>query len=171
MTETLLAKGITSAVDAGGKRAHILFLDYDETKIFDVHTVAAELPGVTMISRSSPGSYHVINTTVRSKVRTESLMYMLGNDDVHNRIGYDRNRWTLRLGPKGFEGGDIYRDSPEPLAVYVNDTDREQSAAHIRLIAAAANRAGLFEPRPEAFNLIDAPLELENYYTITKEGE
>jgi len=98
-------------------------------------------------------------------------MYMLGNDEVHNRIGYDRNRWTLRLGPKGFEGGEIYRDAPQPLAVYVNDTDREQSAGHIRLIAAAAHKAGLFEPRPEAFNLIDGGLELENYYTITKEGE
>jgi len=98
-------------------------------------------------------------------------MYMLGNDEVHNRIGYDRNRWTLRLGPKGFEGGDIYRDAPQPLAVYVNDTDREQSAGHIRLIAAAANKAGLFEPRPQAFNLIHGGLELENYYTIVKEGE
>jgi len=171
MSQTLLAKGITSTVDAGGKRAHILFLDYDETKIFDVHTVACELPGVTMISRSSPGSYHVINTTVRSKVRTESLMYMLGNDELHNRIGYDRNRWTLRLGPKGFDGGDIYRDSPQPLAVYVNDTDREQSAGHIRLIAAAANRAGLFEPRPEAFNLIHGGLEVEQYGTITDDAK
>jgi len=171
MSQTLLAKGITSAVDAGGKRAHVLFVDYDESKIFDVDTVANELAGVSMISRSSPGSYHLINTTVRSKVRTESLMYMLGNDNNHNRIGYDRNRWTLRLGPKGFEGGDIYKNSPEPLAVYVNDTDREQSEAHLRLIQSAAKRAGLFRPRLEAFNLLASSLEVEQYGTITDEAK
>jgi hypothetical protein len=140
----LTTQGVTSEVRHQGAHAgHVLLLDYDEgTTHRTLREYTASLPGVSILWESSPESWHVWNLTVRGREQTALAMLDLHCDPRHVPIGYRRRRWTLRIGPKTRQNSrdrdtsGPYKSPPEPMDVWVNSTDRNQSRPHFRLARA-----------------------------------
>lgn len=135
----LRAKGITSEVkDDREIIGHVLLLDYDDhsasfNRLMDD---CANLPGLTAVFESSPGSWHVWNTTIRTFNDTALQMLRHKCDPMHVSVGYRRGRWTLRYGDKrkATDTSDRYKASPECIEWWVNRTGEDQSQPHINLI-------------------------------------
>lgn len=145
-TDILTTRGITSEVRGDDEIiGHIRLMDYDDGTGFDaLFKRIAGLPGLTAVFESSPGAFHVWNTTVKSLDKTALDMLSLKCDPMHVSVGYRRDRWTLRFGAKtqanstaGSESdAEPYKSAPELVEWFVNNTRMPQSAAHRDLIAA-----------------------------------
>jgi hypothetical protein len=120
----LTAQGLTSRVYDNNESVlgHILLMDYDSGYTNDQFKSEIEsLKGFTFIFESSPGSKHVINTTVRKADSMALQMLTTHCDPKHIQIGYRRHDgpyWVLRVGPKTHSNnqnpeGQEYKDSPE----------------------------------------------------------
>jgi hypothetical protein len=154
--ELLTTRGVTSAVrdrDGDGLEGHALLMDYDDgSRWRRLLADARDLPGVTAVFRSSPEAWHVHNTTVRTLEETALVMLGTKCDPMHVSVGFRRNQWTLRIGPKtranaaagadADELGEEYKSAPEPLNWWVNRTDRKQSRPHMKLLASLFDAAG-----------------------------
>lgn len=144
--DILTTRGITSEVRHGGEIAgHALLMDFDGSVTFDrVMEDVKDLPGLTALFESSPGSWHAWNCSIRSLDSTALEMLAAKCDPQHISIGYRRGRWTLRFGAKnrvnaspGYEDDAVeYKSAPELQQWWVNDSPVTQSEPHVNLIAA-----------------------------------
>lgn len=176
----LNAKGVTSAVKVDGEViGHILLLDYDDgsSSFNRLMRDCKDMPGLTAVFESSPGSWHVWNTSVRSFDGAALTMLSCKCDPMHISVGYRRNKWTLRYGPKttvnAGEGDtvddldDEYKSAPEPLSFWANETDMPQSLPHIKLIE---ERFGHDEIKYSRLrNVIGTDKEISAYRTMSDE--
>lgn len=150
--ELLTTRGITSEVRADGEIVgHALLVDYDRGANYNrVRNETAYLPGASFLFESSPGSWHVWNTTISDRDGAALRMLALKCDPMHISVGYRRRRWTLRVGSKdrinashGFEDDpEPYKNAPEPIAWWVNATDEPQSLPHLHFAAARFRDGG-----------------------------
>lgn len=155
----LNTKGVTSEVKEDGEVVgHITLLDYDDSQGHDYSRLmkdCKDMPGLTAVFESSPGSWHVWNTTVRSFDQTALTMLSCKCDPMHISVGYRRGRWTLRFGPKNRANASAgreelpeeYKASPEPLQWWVNEPPnpilQQQSHGHINLICSLFGEEGI----------------------------
>lgn len=183
MSDLLTTRGITSEVSTDSEViGHALLVDYDgHCPYHRLLDDCKDLPGLTVVFESSPGSWHVWNTTVRTKEETALAMLARKCDPMHISVGYRRGRWTLRVGPKedidqSNSSSEDYKDAPEPLTWWVNETTRPQSAAHVRLAGARLLDHGcvdgpepLARVRARAPEMVGEHYRLEQYLTMTDE--
>jgi len=172
-SDIVTTTGINSSVLDGDECVgHILLADYDEQGSFNkLRQETATLPGINALFRSSPGSFHVWNLSVRSKDETALLKLELHDDDKHNSIGYRKNRWTLRVAQKSI-GEDQYKEPPELIDVWSNPTDDyPQSRPHWAMLQAIAERQdyGEIEKHADlvAWDWAGDRHEVESYLSIT----
>lgn len=183
----LTTRGITSRVREGGEIiGHALLLDYDDGVGWNrVVDTVRELDGFSAVFESSPGSWHIWNSTVRPLDDTALTMLSLKCDPMHTSVGYRRGRWTLRVGSKdrinaaaGFEEADAeYKSAPESVMWTVNPTDRPQSEPHIKTAAAILDRDGeadaddVLAAADSRLWLRGDSLNRNKYLTLTDEGK
>lgn len=132
----LRAKGVTSMVSRpDGKTGHVLLVDWDGWNYSKSDTILdtmQDLPGISIIAESSPGSYHLWNLTVRDIDETALWLLELKSDPMRTMMGYTWHppRWVTRISPKVDENGQV--ESPEPTFVdlQINATGKDQSRPH-----------------------------------------
>ena len=144
--ELLTTKGVTSEVKSDGEViGHVVLMDYDGGCNYDrVISDASQFPGATAVFESSPGSWHVWNTTVCDRDGAALRMLSCKCDPMHISVGYRRGRWTIRFGAKtrvnasagSEEQPEPYKSAPELMDWWVNETDEPQSRPHINLLRA-----------------------------------
>jgi hypothetical protein len=116
---------------------HVLLLDYDDVDPLVPIQDARSLDGLTAVSRSSPGSYHVLDLQVchwhevveRARSTRASGTYI---EDMA-----DRGEFALRVGPKQTRDGDVEVSAPVPVAVDPGDPialDRPLSEPHVEVL-------------------------------------
>lgn len=170
--DILTTKGIESSVIFGNEVAgHILLLDYDHgydpEKVFDL---IEDLPGITLVFRSSPNSFHVWNLTVRDKKDTACKALEMRSDPNHTQIGYNYGRWTLRVTPKKENNGDAEKDAPELLKVAYNETEKAQSQGHWRFARAMFGSGDEPLPTiPRKVNWFGDSYSIAKYMTVKQE--
>lgn len=180
----LVATGLSSAIrdDDLSERRHVLAVDYDgwspgdrEDELLD------DLPGVTIMLRSSSGSLHVWNLSVRSLDETALLLLKLKSDPMRTMLGYRWRppRWITRIGPKTvkrpddvpdhlddwfdvFEGQE-YKPSPEWVAAQVNPTSIPQSAMHYDTLAEYVPGIPDRDDVPDTVEWMDTDVRVEKY--------
>lgn len=174
--DLLTARGIASELrDDGETVGHVLLMDYDDGVNPDrVFRENANLPGLTAVFESSPGSYHVHNYTIRTKDKTALAMLGRKVDPMHISVGYRRGRWTLRVSEKdrvnaseGSEASDLpgpYKSAPELIEHWINGTERPCSAPHVtwferNILGEPVDRSGL--------DTVTAKYRHEKYLTLT----
>jgi len=134
------AGGLSSGVTTGeedGVHGHILMADYDDCE--DVYAVIEELesaPGISVLLRSSPGSYHGYNLSVRP-LDTQVFHALRGaSEPAHVRSSARRGYFVLRWTAKLFDGDlSPYKPAPEPVGIWLSDPEgHPQSEPHLELI-------------------------------------
>lgn len=180
----LTTRGVTSEVGTGESVVgHVMLMDYDDqASTSRILEDTQNLPGLTAIFESSPGKYHVWNTTVRGVEGTALKMLGCKCDPMHISIGYRRRRWTLRVGPKDSvnaraESEEVRRESnpPKPLSWWVNETEFNQSDPHIGLLAAIFGRDGgeadriVHRAESRCPNRVGRSSRIERYLTLVDE--
>ncbi|WP_344055348.1 hypothetical protein [Streptomyces thermoalcalitolerans] len=141
---TLETTGIESEVVDGDLEpiGHVAMLDYDDVPIGTVLEEIEALEGPAVLSRSSPGSWHVVDLEVRpfaeaievARSSTASREFVSEMDR--------RGCLTLRIGPKRRPDGSVETPAPVPITVHVPDglEEVEVSRPHAgRLRQLAAN--------------------------------
>lgn len=131
----LYAEGIQSVVQKDGETVgHVLLVDWDDWTPNDrVREYAEDLAGVTFITESSPGSFHLWNLTVRELDETALELLKLKSDPQRTMLGYRWRppRWVTRISAKRRRADDsVYKDPPELVSMSINPTTRRQSKAH-----------------------------------------
>lgn len=168
--------GINSSVIEGDELAgHIMLLDYDESGAFNqVRQETANLDGISALFRSSPGSYHVWNLSVRDRDQVALRMLKLHPDTKHIAIGYRKRRWTLRVAGKYHRGPDgeqkeEYKSAPELMDTWANPTELDQSRPHFEILQTIADRQGvtMTEEIPDGTSWRGDRQEVESYLSIT----
>lgn len=162
----LTTKSVCSNVDEDGETVgHIVLLDYDDIHKRQVESRLDDVPGITVLLRSSEGSFHAWNLCVQSLEKTACRQILLRDDVNHIRNGISAGRWRLRIGPKVYRGGEVYKERPELVAVGINPTDQPQSRPHMDAVKA------LWEvPEPPAnfgFEWIGETAGTDAYATMT----
>lgn len=181
MTTYLTARGITSRVFGfdGDVTYHAMLADYDDNADYArVLKETKDLPGVTLILKSSPGHYHVHNTTARTRDETALELLRLKVDPMHISVGYRRKRWTLRVGPKNVANASSgiggvkgrHKKEPAPVRLIENSTDRPQSKAHVQLIEHIMERCDFPDTVQGSYFLVGESLGVSEYITMTKEA-
>jgi len=181
MATYLTARGITSRVFGfdGDVTYHAMLADYDNHADYArILEETKDLPGVTLILKSSPGNYHVHNTTARTRDETALELLSRKMDPMHVSVGYRRKRWTLRVGAKTVANAssDItgvtgeYKKAPTPIRLMENPTDRPQSKAHVQLIGYMLERVDFPDTVQGSYFLVGEALGISEYITMTKEG-
>lgn len=169
----LTTKSVESRVyDGNGDSdyGHICLYDWDETAEHVAIDRADELPGITILLRSSEGSYHAWNLSVADKKTTACRLLMHDDDETHNKQGLKRGYWRLRIGPKEYRDGEVYKERPELVTVVVNTdvTDaHKQSRPH--LDAAKALYDIPEPPNTGAFTFVGDSHGVQTYATMTDE--
>jgi hypothetical protein len=132
-SEILTTKSICSnVVDSAGEVAgHMVLLDYDDMEENQVKSRIDDVPGINIVLRSSEGSFHVWNLCVQSLEKTACRQVLLRDDTNHVRNGISSGRWRLRIGPKEYRNGEVYKSRPELVTVGLNPTDQPQSRPHM----------------------------------------
>lgn len=94
---------------------HVLFLDCEDTEFQELKAWCNDNLDFYFIFRSSKRNYHVISPVIRSAVEIHRIKKSCPHDDdTHNRIGYDKRGWVLRVTEKG--------DKPAPDLIAFNNT-------------------------------------------------
>jgi len=183
----LTTRGITSIVREEDERlGHAMLLDYDDGVGWShVLDVVEQLDGLTAVFESSPGSWHVWNTGVRSLDETALAMLSRKCDPMHTSVGYRRKRWTLRVGPKdrinagaGFEDEAVeYKSEPEAVMWSVSPSELDHSEPHVKTAAALLDRDGVADADDVVaaargrLELVGDALNRNKYLTLTDEGK
>jgi len=127
--------GISSKVFRGNHfLGHVLLIDYDNRDKSRILQDIAELPGISILRPSSATGYHVWNLTIRSRDETALLGLRMWGDPMHNQIGYWKNGWVLRLGPKIDQNNSQYKPAPGNIEVFSNETLQAQSLPHLQIL-------------------------------------
>jgi len=151
---------------------HILLCDYDDgigTTYDQMFSEIINLDGITVLLKSSKDSYHVWNLTIRSIENLLKVKAELHDDPKHLCIGYRRGRWALRVSAKYEPQGDKYKDAPQILRVFTNDTDLVQSKPHVKLLEALCKRQDYdlsWRDHIPTLNLVGSAAPTEDYLTM-----
>lgn len=177
----LTTKSVTSAVMPEGSDAdhadvhegrvqpvgHITLLDWDDCPTDYATVRASDLPGVTVILESSPGSCHAWNLSVADLKTTGCRMILNDADPAQIKNGLKRGYWRLRHSPKEWQNGEVYKDAPKLVTVSINETEKPQSRAHFGLVQELFDVPDL----PSSFNWEGGEYTEESYKTLTDEGK
>jgi len=103
----LTTKSVESRVynNGGVSVGHICLYDWDETPEHVAIDRADDLLGITILLRSSEGSYHAWNLSVADSKTTACRLLLNDDDATHNKQGLKRGYWRLRIGPKNYRDG------------------------------------------------------------------
>jgi hypothetical protein len=147
---------------------HIMLLDWDDLGERNAVSRASDLPGMTLVFESSPGSHHAWNLTVGDLKTTACRMLLQYDDSAHVRTGLKRGYWRLRYTAKEWKAREgQYKDAPELITVTLNETEREQSRPHFKL---AQSQWNIPEP-PEWFDMVGRSLSTSEYETMTDDAK
>ena len=178
--EILETSGLLSHVREGDETVgHVLMIEWDD--IDDVMRpirTADRIPGVSVLLRSSPGSYHLYNLSVRS-VETQLLDAVRKNGDVWQaRWAVRRGYFVLRILPKvRSESGEVYKPAPEPIRVFDSESECPQSRPHRDMLADLARDHGAEEVEEALSEALDSHewigdgLRADHYQTVTDDAK
>ena len=144
--EILETSGLLSTVlEDGDEIGHVLMVEYDD--IDDVMRPirqAERTPGISVLLRSSPGSYHVYNLSVRDR-DTQLLDAVRKDGDVWQaRWAVRRGHFVLRiLAKRRSESREIYKDAPEPVRVFSSESEFPQSSPHLEILEDLCRRQAI----------------------------
>jgi len=155
--------------DGSDPEGHISLMDLDGTTEKQAVEKVENMPGITVVLESSPGSHHAWNLTVGDIQKITCRLVMMRDDAPHIRSGLVRGHWRLRVGPKLRENGDTYKSPPELVTVVMSKTDSEQSMPHWNLARAMFDLPAL--PKRDVFNWTGASFSVEKYVTLTDEAK
>lgn len=150
----LRSAGLSSGVveDGDDHVGHVLMADYDGGDA-DALTIRDEtdLVGINALLRSSEGSYHYYNLSVRELDDQLVTALRLHGDPQHvassARRGYFVLRWTGKVFASGERAGDRYKNAPELFDVWTTGAPEEwgapQSRPHVEALRTRAEEDGL----------------------------
>jgi hypothetical protein len=172
--------GVLSHVREGDETVgHVLMIEWDD--IDDVMRpirTAERMPGVSVLLRSSPGSYHLYGLSVRP-VETQLLDAVRKNGDVWQaRWAARRGYFVLRVLPKTrSESGETYKPAPEPVRVFDSESEYPQSRPHRDILLDLAQEHGaddgegaLAEGRA-SHDWVGDGLRVDHYQTVTDDAK
>lgn len=178
--ELLDTSGVLShVVESEETIGHVLMIEWDD--IDDVMRpirTANRMPGISVLLRSSARSYHLFNLSVRT--RDEQLLDALRKDgDVWQaRWAARRGYFVLRILPKiRHESRDVYKDGPQPVAVFSRESEFRQSTPHYELLLDMAREGGLSDLETDLIRAREdqqfagSSLKVEHYQTVTDEAK
>ena len=180
--EILETSGLMSNVlDSDGETVgHVLMIEWDDVDdVMRVVRTAQQTPGVSVLLRSSPGSYHLYNLSVRDR-DDQLLDAMRKNGDVWQaRWAARRGYFVLRILPKiRSESREIYKPAPEPIHVFGSEREHPQSEAHAEMLLDICREQGhdeigeqLRHALGEQDLMIGSGLNTEHYQTITDDAK
>lgn len=178
--EILETSGLLSHVREEGETiGHILMIEWDDVDdIMRVIRTASALPGISVLHRSSPGSYHLYGLSVRP-VEDQLLDAMRKNGDVYQaRWGARRGYFALRILPKiRSESREIYKTAPQPVRVFNSESDYPQSRPHLDMLIQIAEEHGTelveedLRAAREEHELVGDSLRIDHYQTVTDESK
>jgi hypothetical protein len=116
---------------------HVLMLDYDDVDPLVPIQDARSLDGLTAVSRSSPGSYHVLDLRVCRWYEVVERARSTRASGTYIEDMADRGEFALRVGPKlTKDGEDVEVSAPVPVAVDPGDVrlDRPLSEPHVEVL-------------------------------------
>lgn len=169
--------GDTTSADVhegrGEPIGHVCLMDWDDAEQRQATKWAGNMPGITAVFESSPGSYHGWNLSV-DDLKTTACRILLNEDDrAHVEAGIKRGYWRLRYTPKQWDYKDgVYKDAPEFVTVTLNETDTPQSRPHYKLL-----RGVVDDPLPPIgklpydFDFVGESYTVEEYKTMTDEAK
>lgn len=168
----LKTKGVQSSVVVDDEiQGHVLLVDWDDwTPNERVQDYIEDLPGITFITQSSPGSFHCWNLTVRGLDETALELLKAKSDPMRTMMGYRwrPSRWVTRIAPKEHRAdGTEYKPAPELVSMRYNPTSLPQSKGHWCM--ARAFIEGFPEEWPEGSNMMDCGTVVDTYKTYTEE--
>ena len=178
--EILDTSGLLSHVrDDEETIGHVLMIEWDEIEdVMRPIRTADRLPGISILLRSSPGSYHLFNLSVRD--RDEQLLDAVRkNGDVWQaRWAARRGYFVLRILPKlRSQSREVYKDAPEPVRVFTRDSEFPQSRPHLDMLIDIAEEQSLRDiaddllDARESFDLVGDGLKVDHYQTVTDEAK
>jgi len=178
--EILDTSGLLSHVqDDGETIGHVLMIEWDDIEdVMRPIRTADRLPGISILLRSSPGSYHLFNLSVRD--RDEQLLDAVRkNGDVWQaRWAARRGYFVLRILPKiRSESREEYKPAPEPVRVFTRDSEYPQSRPHLDMLLDISRQQVLPEiwrdllDARETFELVGDGLKVDHYQTVTDEAK
>lgn len=181
--EILETSGLLSHVRADDETiGHVLMIEYDD--LDDVDGVmrpiraAERMPGISVLLRSSQGSYHVYGLSVRP-VEEQLLDAMRKDGDVWAaRWAARRGYFVLRVLPKTrSESGEIYKEAPEPIRVFNSESDYPQSKPHADMLLDLARSHGADDVEGDLLEALDEHelagdgLRVDHYQTVTDDAK
>lgn len=176
---------------------HAMMLDYDDDVSFPAgydggdrgekvrnetrERMAETGSPVSVVLRSSPGSYHVWELGVDSLRRRILEALERHADPMHAAVSKRRDKFVLRATAKRYtETGEVYKDAPEVCSVHINSraqTNLAMSEPHAEYLATLADKQGREAPMSELrWALEDSDiatvgdpetLEVSQYLTVT----
>lgn len=154
--------------DTDGTVGHVMLMDWDNVAERKATKWAGNLPGITIVLESSPGSFHAWNLSV-GDLKTTACRLILNDDDrAHVEAGIKRGYWRLRYTPKRWDyKEEVHKDAPELVTVTLNRTERPQSRPHYRLAKAMYDAPDL----PVGFDMVGEALSVEEYETMTDKAK
>lgn len=174
----LTTRGIASDVlvdPSATHHGHALLMDYDDMGYSQVLDRVCNLPGMVVILESSPGSYHVYNSTIRPIDGTALKMLELKCDPMHASVGYRRGRWTLRIGTKdrvnSSAGNHEYKAPPEYRDHIINPNKwgLQHSRTHMEVLYDRYDEVPHPDECGEELPWVKGKWRTEQYLTMTDE--
>lgn len=174
--EVLETTGLLShVVEHDETIGHVLMTEYDD--IDDPYRpieTAEQIPGISVVLRSSPRSYHVYNLSIRDR-DTQLLDAMRKDGDVWQcRWAARRGYFVLRILPKiRSQSRDHYKPAPEPVTVCYSESDYAQSQPHLNQLCNLAekhSRESVTESLRDAQTQAETAgtgFKAEHYQTVT----
>ena len=172
--------GLLSHVREGDDSVgHVLMIEWDD--IDDVMRpirTADRLPGVSVLLRSSPGSYHLYGLSVRP-VETQLLDAVRKNGDVWQaRWAVRRGYFVLRvLAKTRSESREVYKPAPEPVRVFESESEYPQSRPHRDMLLDLAREHGAddvveaLESALASHEWVGDGLRVDHYQTVTDDAK
>lgn len=177
-THRVLSAGVCSRVFDSDQEeiGHVLMVEYDNTTRWQPRQDARDLPGLSVVLRSSPGSYHLWDLGVRSWDRQIELAEGTECCRTHLSEMIEQGRSVLRTQPKLYaDDRSVYKSAPVPVYVYDSMDDSPISAPHATRLAQLAERAGqtterlLIDSRREYAPTAGETFSQSYYETMTDE--
>lgn len=176
-SEILTTSGLLSMVrdEQEETMGHIYMTEWDDVETVLPSLAAAERkPGISILLRSSPGSYHLYNLSVRP-INEQIRDVAAGSGDLgHVRWAARRGYFVLRLLPKyREETGKIYKQQPEILRVFDSPSEFDQSAPHLDLFEDLAQQQGAedaletLQAAREQHETVGVGISVDHYQTVT----
>ena len=116
----LVTSGVTSRVFDVDREVvgHIVMVEYDETARDVAEADARALDGPSVLLRSSADCWHVYDLAVRPWREVVDAARSTRCCPEYRAEQIERERFALRTFPKIRRTGEVYREAPEPVALF-----------------------------------------------------